>query len=347
MIEHATYFSHSAIERAGYAPKSLDAAWLSHEIKGVVRRRYARHALRQLRYDILFPDLLREGLPARTLRAFAALHPDFVLGEYLPDLLPRETEIARLEIHGSLPNVISFRVRPLDREHIAYRIVDDYHAVRRTTVEFFTGGKRHLRLNGKAITAMCDAILACTEHESFHFDSNYYPYAAERLEKLVAERRERHDASAEADRPEMGDGEAGRSNVPSNERRSRLPRSVEEFIAFRFLATPETAKAYQDRTSITEAEAETAIKELRARNSSPGLLFFAMECDTPVTEAATRAFIRLWSGLMWPRPEPVNPRPGFSSRTMTAEFLWWMFKGVHWSLRCATASMRWIGGRTA
>src|SRR5690606_33826155 len=95
-------------------------------IKGAARKRYARDVLTLERRSAVFPDLLRPGLEPRSVRGLAAIQPDLVIGEHLPDFLPGEIEIARMEIRGPVANLISFRVRPIEGERVVYRIVDDY-----------------------------------------------------------------------------------------------------------------------------------------------------------------------------------------------------------------------------
>jgi hypothetical protein len=45
---------------------------------------------------------------------------------YLPDCLPGEVEIARIELKSTTGDVISVRARPLGRTRIAYRVIDEY-----------------------------------------------------------------------------------------------------------------------------------------------------------------------------------------------------------------------------
>ena len=50
----------------------------------------------------------------------------FMGGEYLPDLLPDEVEIARATLKSTTMDVISVRARPT-KHRIIYRIVDEYY----------------------------------------------------------------------------------------------------------------------------------------------------------------------------------------------------------------------------
>ena len=55
----------------------------------------------------------------------ASIHPMFMGGEYLPDYVKDETEIARIELNSTLADVISIRAKTED-EIITYSIVDEY-----------------------------------------------------------------------------------------------------------------------------------------------------------------------------------------------------------------------------
>lgn len=69
--------------------------------------------------------LLRSGLGAAERRALGQVHPDFVGGEYLPDLRREEVEIARITIASVTQDVTSVYARR-GKERIYYRVVDDY-----------------------------------------------------------------------------------------------------------------------------------------------------------------------------------------------------------------------------
>lgn len=80
------------------------------------------------RLEELFPENLADDPGPDTQRFLERLHPSFMGGAYLPDLLPTEVEIARIELQSTTSDVISIRARkePGDKR-IHYRIVDEYN----------------------------------------------------------------------------------------------------------------------------------------------------------------------------------------------------------------------------
>ncbi len=71
------------------------------------------------------PDLLVESLdhPGELGR----VHPTFLGGEFLPDYLPGEVEIARITKQTTTMDVVSIRARRA-RKRYRYRVVDEYEA---------------------------------------------------------------------------------------------------------------------------------------------------------------------------------------------------------------------------
>jgi hypothetical protein len=74
------------------------------------------------------PDLVANTLDEATRKDLGAAHPSWMGGEYLPDYLAGEVEIARIVLASATQDVISIRARR--RRHgrrILYRIVDEHH----------------------------------------------------------------------------------------------------------------------------------------------------------------------------------------------------------------------------
>jgi len=116
-------------------PASDPIAAITRNVKGQLRRemiadivsgraaeRAPDEATRQLLLDV-HPDLLPDELDDPNL--LGRQHPWFMGGEYLPDYLPGEIEIARIVLGSVTMDVTSVRARP-DRRLIRYRIVDEY-----------------------------------------------------------------------------------------------------------------------------------------------------------------------------------------------------------------------------
>lgn len=71
--------------------------------------------------------LLEDVLDEQTRDALGASHPSWMGGEYLPDCLPGEVEIARIVLASVLQDVISIRARRRrNGRRILYRVVDEY-----------------------------------------------------------------------------------------------------------------------------------------------------------------------------------------------------------------------------
>ena len=96
-------------------------------VTGPTRRQMITDFWNQDRLSELDPILLADSTNPEVRQLLSAIHPSFMGGEYLPDLLPTEVEIARVELKSTTSDVISIRARrdPGD-ELIHYRIVDEY-----------------------------------------------------------------------------------------------------------------------------------------------------------------------------------------------------------------------------
>ena len=55
----------------------------------------------------------------------ASIHPTFMGGEYLPEYIKDETEIARIELRSTLADVISIRAKT-EEGILTYSVVDEY-----------------------------------------------------------------------------------------------------------------------------------------------------------------------------------------------------------------------------
>ena len=74
------------------------------------------------------PSLLDDSLDEPTRTRLGGMHPSWMGGEYLPDYLPGEVEIARIVLESVTQDVISIRARRRrGGRRILYRVVDEYH----------------------------------------------------------------------------------------------------------------------------------------------------------------------------------------------------------------------------
>lgn len=114
----------------GYRPKSyfwpmgLETHLLTH-IKGASRRAALKRLIDEDRLDEI-PDLLATAtLPDEVRAAIGRIHPRYMGGEYLPDMMESEVEIARIEIDSTTGDVTSVYARR-EGALIHYRVVDEY-----------------------------------------------------------------------------------------------------------------------------------------------------------------------------------------------------------------------------
>jgi hypothetical protein len=91
-------------------------------VKGELRRQAAVAAADAGCYD---PIVAAESLSEECRTAAGAAHPWYMGGEYLPNLLSNEVEIARVTMKSTTMDVISVRARKTKRR-IIYQIVNEY-----------------------------------------------------------------------------------------------------------------------------------------------------------------------------------------------------------------------------
>ena len=102
-------------------------AAILRNVKGANRRQMITDYWNAGRIDELAPDLLADETAPELLQFLERLHPSFMGGEYLPDLLPAEVEIARMSLQSTTFDVISIRAhREPGSDLIHYRIEDEY-----------------------------------------------------------------------------------------------------------------------------------------------------------------------------------------------------------------------------
>ena len=105
-----------------YGGPSDVKAHFGSRIKGELRR---QTALQELELGVADQGILQSSLGADERRAVGAVHPWYMGGEYLADLLPNEIEFARVGLKSTTMDVTSIRARTTKRS-IIYRIVDEY-----------------------------------------------------------------------------------------------------------------------------------------------------------------------------------------------------------------------------
>jgi hypothetical protein len=98
-------------------------------IKGQNRRTVvARHLDLEPEHEAeLHSTFLADELDQPDRAALGAIHPSWMGGEYLPDYLPGEVEIARIVLASVTQDVVSIRARRRGQDRrIQYRVLDEY-----------------------------------------------------------------------------------------------------------------------------------------------------------------------------------------------------------------------------
>lgn len=112
---------------ASYWEDSDPLAAILRNVKGTNRRQMIIDYWNAGQLDELADELLVEDLSPANREYLGRIHPSFMGGEYLPDLLPNEVEIARIELESVTADVISIRARRQPgRQRSHYRVVNEY-----------------------------------------------------------------------------------------------------------------------------------------------------------------------------------------------------------------------------
>lgn len=105
-------------------PIGLDKHLLS-TIKGAERRAALKSLLDAGRLEDVPGFLAQSSLSEGERKAIGQIHPMFMGGEYLPDLLPNEVIVARIEIASTTRDMTCVYARRTKRR-IVYRVIDEY-----------------------------------------------------------------------------------------------------------------------------------------------------------------------------------------------------------------------------
>ena len=109
-----------------YWPEDSVRLAILGNIQGEARRRILQEALDSGDSDFPPEGLLQPVLEPELRSLLGKIHPMFMGGEYLPDYLPEEVEIARVAMESTTADVISIRAFMAADHLIHYRVVDEY-----------------------------------------------------------------------------------------------------------------------------------------------------------------------------------------------------------------------------
>lgn len=124
--DHATSSAGTFRPNSYWEDKNPLAAILRN-VKSTNRRQMITDYWNAGRLEELFPENLTDDPGPGAQQFLERIHPSFMGGAYLPELLPTEVEIARIELKSTTSDVISIRARRHPgSDLIHYRIVDEY-----------------------------------------------------------------------------------------------------------------------------------------------------------------------------------------------------------------------------
>ncbi|MDB4619122.1 hypothetical protein OAH15_00375 [bacterium] len=95
------------------------------DVKGTQRRKMIKDYYKRGLFQELEETLTKTSLTDEERKRMASIHPMFMGGEYLPEYIKDETEIARIELQSTLADVISIRAKT-EEGIITYSVVDEY-----------------------------------------------------------------------------------------------------------------------------------------------------------------------------------------------------------------------------
>lgn len=162
------------------------ATHLLATVKGAERRKHIQGLIDAGRLDLLDDEVARASLDRDVRAATGRIHPWFMGGEYLPDAMRGEVEIARVTLASTLQDVVSVRARKTKRR-IRYRVVDEYGGEtlsgrnERTSIRPLTLGQLVAFLDGawsmKDVVAMNELECSVDEMRDFvSVSSPFYPH---------------------------------------------------------------------------------------------------------------------------------------------------------------------------
>jgi hypothetical protein len=144
---------------------------LVSDIKGAERRRYYQRALDSGELDEDGALQLLHALTEDQRRAQGSIHPAFMGGEYLPDHLPGEVEIARITIASTTQDVTCVYARQVGKR-IHYRVVDEYEGM---TLEGPSERKSALPLTLQQLTDFFPNCWRLTDTLEANYQEHGYP----------------------------------------------------------------------------------------------------------------------------------------------------------------------------
>ncbi|MEX0324997.1 MAG: hypothetical protein AB3N33_02790 [Puniceicoccaceae bacterium] len=95
-------------------------------ISGTARREMITDFWNAGQMEQLTEALLEDDLDEGSRQGLGRIHPFFMGGEYLPQRLPGEVVIVRIQLQSTTFDVIELRARPLPEKTIGLRWVDEY-----------------------------------------------------------------------------------------------------------------------------------------------------------------------------------------------------------------------------
>jgi hypothetical protein len=174
------------------------ATHLLARIKGAERRAALKKLIDAKRLDQIPDFLAQSALSDGERQAIGRIHPAFIGGEYLPDLLQKEVAIMRITIASTTHDVTSVYARR-GKNRIYYRVVDEYDGdtlsgrSTRTSARPLSLGELEAFFNGA--WSIFDVLAMNFRHRGYDRDdllgfvvdveSQFYPQIGELYERRI------------------------------------------------------------------------------------------------------------------------------------------------------------------
>lgn len=123
---HMTKDTTEAQRPQSYWEHNDPLAQILANVSGKARRQMIRDFWNAGAIDQLEDTLLKDDLDTAERESLGRIHPFFMGGEYLPQRLPGEVTIVRIDLESTTHDVIELRARPLPDGTIKLRWVDEY-----------------------------------------------------------------------------------------------------------------------------------------------------------------------------------------------------------------------------
>jgi hypothetical protein len=137
---------------------------LTSQIKGAQRKALYERFVRDGSEEDIDELLSKPKLSDQERDFIGKIHPSLMGGEYLPESLAGEVEIARITINSTTQDVTSVFASPRENE-IYYRVVDEYDGETLTEISEIDGKKSNVPDDTSALDTLLDQMISMEEEK--------------------------------------------------------------------------------------------------------------------------------------------------------------------------------------